>query len=446
MNRIVSSLALPVSVLLFLSTSAAQSQDSSQPRVTIPEAGDNGETRLTVNGDNAVQLKNIIVPELFPFVKENRMSMRVARSLRHDWKLDAAWEEWSRVHAGEAAFFLKNDPAKEEIYLKRGFPFGRSGAISQTPDTRFQAQKVLWNAASIWWGQRLVEAEMTVRLVEGEVAGAASRVTLDRIYPLIIDENAKTLQLFREIVRFTEPAALKSFSFLTFRPFPLEEDMLWVFSPALSRVRQLTGSNRGDPLLIFALSLDDMFGWSGNIRMVDADITASREALIPFSELNSRSLKRISADEKDNICVRVSAEGAGGTKGFAEWDLESSFTEGGIPLPVSSVFVPRQVWRLELSSKDPYALAGRQILYVDQEMMLPVVNIVFDRGGRLWKIVLTGFGLAEGEGRRAPFQAFQTVVDVRENRAVLNTTDAVMHCDSYQPGIAPGDFDPSRLK
>ena len=96
------------------------------------------------------------------------------------------------------------------------------------------------------------------------------------------------------------------------------------------------------------------------------------------------------------------------------WNFDSKqFPQLSPWLPTSVTAVPRKVWQLELVPNDPFYVGGRELLYVDQEMMLPVMKLTFDRIGELQKTTLGGWGLAERKDRTVvfPFLAFQLSVE-----------------------------------
>ena len=257
--------------------------------------------------------------------------------------------------------------------------------------------------------------------------------TLARAYPPALAGTPPSVQLFREVLRFSEPAVLGGEAFLSFRFVPREEDLLWIYSKATLKVRELTGPNRADPVLSFIFSLDDLLGWSGNIRLVDAELAGVREQLVPFPQSGGYAM------QQEGSCDRIKPAKA-----------SAAASHGDVPahamtLPAQTVFVPRPLWKLELASRDPYSLVGREVLYVDQELMLPLIRAVYDRGGKLWKLVLSGFGLASGENRKAPFPAFQFFYDVRDGRSNLITTRSASYCSEFPSNVSLADFDPSAI-
>lgn len=396
---------------------------------------------VLINGNNVGQFRNSLVPEMFPLVKEGLVQVNVQPSLSSAWELDAAWEKASAKPDPSMALLVNQGAIPEQFVLPRAFPFGREDALKSSG--REMAGRILWNMAANFWGQHAIQIEWKIRDVDRNGERASYNALFRRLYPLSMNTKERPKQLFRELLRFKTPPAASSLAFLTFRFAQRDEDFLWTLSPAIGKVRQLTGSNRGDPIAGLPSSLDDLVGWSGNPYFVDAELTAEKEFLLPFPKAWNSLLRRTSSDEKDNFCYQV--DPPSGTHAFVEWNVDSK--DAAVPswMPSSIVFVPRTAWRIEVASRDPYSLVGRQILYVDKESMLPLVTIVFDKAGKLWKLVLSGFGLAEGSGKKAPYEAFSVVYSFVDAQAALFTPLSISYCDMFFPDATFADFDPSRL-
>ena len=439
----------PVFLLLISQPVYAEDGSGARPErsavSTVPEAGENGSARLVVDRRSAADFRDLIIPELFPFVKDDLLKIPVVRAPGYQWALDSAWEQASGAPWENADLLVSEGGAKEIVAFRRSLPFGRAAAVSGTADSKLQAGKVLWNTNAMWWSQRSLQMDFNLIAIENGEVKREGEATLGRIYPPAIDGSVRHMQLFRELFRLLKPASPGPFSFLTFRLLPVEEDLLWEYSPAVNRVRQLTGSNRGDPFLTFAFSLDDLLGWSGKPGLVDADVIGSREFFLPFAAVSTQPLRMTSTDDSGNPCFSVELSFPSGKGSAVDWNLEVPRGPGEIILPAAAIFIPRTAWRIEISTRDPYSLSGRQILYIDQETMLPAVNVVFDRAGKLWKVVISAFGLAVAPDRRVPFQAWEVVADIREGKAALMTPTRIIYCDAYQPGMGSGDFDPSRI-
>ena len=96
-------------------------------------------------------------------------------------------------------------------------------------------------------------------------------------------------------------------------------------------------------------------------------------------------------------------------------------------VPTSAVFVPRRVWILELNPRDPYSATGREILMVDQQTLLPVYKLVYDRIGEYRKTVIGAWGRMRSKDNKlqSPFCAFVLAVDQSAQSATVLATQQV---------------------
>jgi len=301
-----------------------------------------------------------------------------------------------------------------------------------------QGQKILWNINSSWWSQKIIQSSFELLKPGAQGDGREFRGTVTRIYPHLVDASDRTRQLFKELINVSFPAFLKTQAWLTFRFASADEDGFWIHSAALGRTRELTGSNRTDALLRSTFSPDDLLIWSGNQALVDPRLERTLVALVPFAALDTMLLQ---APQKSCESVKTAGEPPA-------WNYQNRRFPNAAPwLRTDWIFVPRRLYRLELSSRDPYSLYGRQTLYVDSAMMLPVAKIVYDRAGRHWKTVLGTYSLAVSEDRRRkmPVHTSAVSVDVLRDQAYGMNFPNTTYCQSFHEKLQPADLDPRRL-
>lgn len=407
----------------------------------LPDSKDEGQAGIIINSANALEYKNIIIPDLFSFVRSGNIEMDAVRSVRYVWRFDEEWEKNSETA-------LKISPTgslPSDTKFTRAFPFGPGSVLKEEKDPKVLGAKILWNIASNFWGMKLLNTEFELIWVKD--AGADRRVggKFVRIYPRALGVDDKTPQIFREKISFESPLQIKGFAWLTFRFLGSEEDGVWVFSPAIHKARQLTGSNRSDVLIKSSVSADDFLSWSGKPELVEAVVERTMVGLVPAPDIHIGNLE---PTPSECLSVTDSQVSDAGKVGSARWNFENrKFPQGAAWLPNYAVFYPRELWRVELSSKDPYALYGRQILYVDTLSMLPYYKIVYDRAGRLWKTVISAFGLSQSRDkkRKVPYQAFFIVNDHLKKESYIVDFSKIHVCDGLGDGFSLADFDPRRL-
>lgn len=390
-----------------------------------------------IDGRNSKAFKELIIPELYPLVKSGAFPIATERELPEKVRfLEGEKQEVPVTRSGLL---------REGISLGKGFIAGGQEEIAKEEDKSYAAWKILWNVQSNNWRYPVLRGDFSLTSVRGDVIGKELSGSLERVYPSLIPEGGKSAQFFREKLSFKTPPVIDGLSWLTFRFLGADEDMVWIYSPAIKKERQLTGSNRGDPVIGTSISLDDFLGWSGKTELVDPSVNSSGVYLAPFSSLSPTILK----GELEPPCIKLHPDVEAAGSRFANWNFE----EGRHPnaarwAPISGVYVPREMWVLELIQRDPYSRYGRQVLYVDKELMIPFYKIVYDRAGKFIKLVISYFGYWGTEGEEkiyAPFVPYSVIKD--DDRAVVDLFEfrSIELCTGFPDGKALSDFDPRKL-
>lgn len=406
--------------------------------VVLPEVpGEGGSPRL-INSSSAAAFRAIILPELYGLVRSDAFQMEAARRLQYAWRYDDEFERNSlSPYTGGLS---ENGWLQPGDLFRRWFVFGNAQELEKEESAVLQGQKILWNINSVWWSQGSCEADFELFNAAADRREQVMSGAFRRIYPRSMDNADAGDQLFRELISFSQPAFLSGLAWLTFRFITPDEDVLWLHSPAIGKTRELTGANRADPMARSAFSPDDLLVWSGKPSLVQARLDRILTALVPFSRPD---MAQLSAQDRE--CEKLSA--ADINRGL-KWNFDSlRFVDGSPWLPVGPLFIPRRLYRVELVSRDPFSLYGRQMLYVDASMMLPVYKVVFDRAGRLWKIVMAAPGLAASQDRtrRMPYYAWIVAVDFLKNQSSIVQFSSAAYCRRFGSHIKLSDFDPRRL-
>jgi hypothetical protein len=411
----------------------------------LPQATPGAITSLHINSQNASQFKTLIIPELYPLVKNGSADFSAVNNLLYSWRYDDEFIRNSLAANGEA--LLPDGGLKAGTQIKRGFVLGVSDALKQETNPARFAQKVLWDVESTLWAQGALDLGLDLMWFKNQGLAARLNGVLTRVYLPILAPDDTTGQIFREMLKFQSPASISALTFLTFRFPGQEEDALWLYSPAVKKTRELTGSNRADPLMRSAVSLDDLFGWSGKLEWVEPVLDKSLVALVPFPSLSMAELDKMPGEPncwsvKEPLSIDPLLSDA------SRWSLDmQNRTFSNFPVPAGTLFVPRQLWRLELNPRDPFSLYGRQVLYIDPAIMLPVYKVVYTRSGSLWKLAVTSWGLAAGKdlARKAPYPSFTLINDLQKNEFSVVDYIQPSFCDAFTEQIKLSNFDPTKL-
>lgn len=360
-----------------------------------------------------------------------------------------------------------------------GFLFGNAQAINKVEDPETKAYQILWNMThaiqptpDVLYGidLRWIGKQKLIR----EASGAFYR----RIEPRNSYSQGHQSIMSRDVLKLFSPQGVLGFGALSHRYYGTEDDAFWMYSPVIGRGRRLLSSNRSDTLLGGLLSYDDFFLWSMKIESVDASCIEEKMLLLPFPSLglytldNEQVSVKIPSPQKpqETKAQEVVGQSSSSAKSVvSEGQAEDEITEGGKVLdeplsqeviesvitargyhkgkdnkpvfalwnyetqrfqnvqawvPVTAFLVPRKVWMVEVSPRDPYNLSGRQMLVIDQESFLPFYKIVYNRKGEYEKIVMAGWGLATtGSGEiKVPVPSFVLAVDESKQVQTAITT------------------------
>jgi hypothetical protein len=299
--------------------------------------------------------------------------------------------------------------------------------------------RILWNTTVAQWRLKSFSATTSLVTFTGSTnEGKRSDFAVSRIYPPALGQSPGTLKpMFREKISALTPQPLVGLTWLTLRFLGASHDYMWAASPINGQVRQMTGSNRADSIFTGAFSPDDLFVWSGKVEGVEPSSVKLVKMLIPVVEGNATA-----QGATNEIC---------GTTDFSksspiELNLSTArFADlpGWVPTNVRMTL--RSLWRIEMTTRDPFSLDARQTLYVDADTMIPVYRVVWEQDGRMRKFVLGILGRVPAREASGPGWRGQiTLVPGAATRSVL-TLQRLETCSQLIQGKHITDFDPSSI-
>jgi hypothetical protein len=366
--------------------------------------------------------------------------------LHFDWRYDERWYVDVDVRrrsltGGKLAAIPNGVPGLVAIPPFLGTKAGPPGAESESSEAKLKAgSEALWAAVSANWSQGGFRSDFELLSFNKESVERGTFGTILRVYPGILKESEGTGQVFRELLKFTSPPPFDRLRWLSFRFLGDDEDIVWIFSPAIGQARQLTGSNRSDRLFPRSISADDLLGWSGKPERTIPEYDRSIVALVPFP-----SHLLTEASSEPNGCFAVE-NGVGTAEPRFNLDAQR-FSTSAPWLPTRWVWTPRTLHRIVLTSNDPYALHGRQVVYLDDQSLLPVVRVVYSRAGRYLRTLISSFGLAQSpKGDRKFWYPATTLIEDDETGQFLAVDyRKTQVCDRLVPELQSPEFDPRKL-
>lgn len=418
-------------LLLLITNYAAYAEEGESPLPTGVPPISHG---LLVTGSTAQEFKAIIVPELYPYVRSGVFPLELSPRLEYEWMMDDEWRSKPPYLDGR---LLTDGKVKEDSSLQRGYPFGDAHTVSEDKGGSFP-YKILWTGESYLWAEKYMKSNFSLLSFPNEQEMRVVRGQWQRLYPRALNEKEKSIQLFRERLQVNEPAALSNYSWLTYRFLGVEEDRLWIYSPSLQKLRLVTGSNRSDPYLVSTLTPEDLLTWSSKPELSEVLYKERVVGLVPFPSIHLGELK----EEGECTVGRASPEAS-----LPLFNFETRrYGSGAGWVPTSTIFIPRELIRLEIYPRDFYSAYGRQILYVDAESLLPVYKIVFDRGGTPTKLVMTSFGLSAsaGDRTRGVVPSFTLTLSLLDKRSDVFIFEGIRYCKELPEG-ATSELDPGKM-
>lgn len=392
---------------------------------------------VIISIENSASFAPLVPPEVLALVKSGELQFEAAVTIPSLELLDLRWS----ASSGKAPLTsIAGDEWKRELFPPSGFLFPRD---SYNDNSQPLGPKLLWNALSHLWSLRNTRADFSLFLLKEKNRARKLKFSVERIYPESLG-TGKLPQIFREKVALTFPAPLAGLTWLTFRFLGDEEDAVWVLSPAISRLRELTGTNRSDDIFKGSFAVDDIWVSSGKIENSDVRSVSRETRFVPF--LKSAPRRLIQKDE-GNCSATAKDEPVAG-----RWNFETDrFPNAGAWVPTDSVFVPRNVWRVEYSLRDPFSSNAHEVVYIDEELGVIFLKIAVSRVGAIQKLVfgiINGFEVFSEENdlvSKFPAVGSMAVVNASGERALISLTSFTA-CKAGVGDLMLEKFDPSALK
>ena len=214
------------------------------------------------------------------------------------------------------------------------------------------------------------------------------------------------------IISVERPFDIAGTSVMLWRYLDERRDMNYSYVPAIRRVRRMSPASRSDGFLGSDLCVDDIITYDGKIADFEWRLVGKQNGFLPWHSTEPlRAVKNEKGEvrvlDKEIIPVRY---------GYQEKDWS------GAPwCPLSVVYAKRPVWVVEAKPKDPYYNYGTQYIWVDEEANLPFLKVVYDRGGKFWKMILLVFVAYQTDDKQVQFfgAGDHIVMDVKTDHATI---------------------------
>lgn len=397
----------------------------------LPDPGKGATAGAIVNANHSQVYRKLLPPELAELLDVGEFQFEAMLQPRDParWKRSKAinQQRYEVLSSGELRGALEAG-LRASMFEVSSVPQG---------DQKQQASKILWNATGAIAQYKLLSERFKVAIFQRPDASPHwLEFLVERFYPLGLGQSPGTEKpLFREKISALKPEAINTLSWLTLRFFGLGEDFVWAASPMINSIRQMTGSNRSDAMFSRIFAPDDLFVWSGKNELVEPLAITAESLLVPIIEAPEVTT------EKQGSCATKIFSGASDVQLNAD---SRRFAGAGGWVPSNVVMVLRNIWKIELSSRDPFTNDVRQAVYVDMESGLPVYKVVWDQAGRVSKVLggLLRSVTDDSLGSHAVWAGQFIIYPGDSARAVL-VAQELSWCDAVVKGKELADFDPS---
>ena len=403
-------------------TSPVSVSKNIDPLARLPLVGQSAENKeFHITKDNVPSFQNYLLQPLVEWIEQNKAVFRAWRGWEVESGLSSSWQVGSATNEGVYRVEQQRNLGVNILTSRElsGFPFYPAETINQESDAKIRADKILWNMALGFFDNHDLQLDWELSWFSDKSLLRKARgfyYALQQGYPKVIeDAQDKVIDneavLLQTLFKVTSPAAIYGYASVVERYWGPRADQNWIYSPVIERSRKVSASNRGDVLLAAPLTLDDFFVWSGKLQSFQARVIEEKTILSFYAHSGQLKLQREvltaesyqaptntegnghSAGQAGKVASVYTARGAlkryDGNNVFVLLNHDTQKYPTSLPwLPVSAYFVPRKVWIVELTPNDPFYPHSRQILFVDQESMLPLYRLSYDISGRLAKIVM----------------------------------------------------------
>jgi hypothetical protein len=260
-----------------------------------------------------------------------------------------------------------------------------------------------------------------------------------RLEQKVLPVTAGTLaekQSFREFLTLKMPQPLAGYSWLTFRMKGEEEDAVWVGAPSFTRqVRQVSGTNRGDPIIPGGVAPDEFGVFAGKSAWI------GEPELKGTSQLVAINRRRIQLRPTEGSACEASVG-----EPFGRWNFDGQRMKNAKPWsPTDAVFTERRVVRVQFYQGDPQSDRVVEEVVIDLDTKLPVYRASYGAGSTPLRVVIGTLGFLESLDR-TPIIVSQIVFAPVTSEVALLGLRQLEVCKAGSDGFTLDAFDPSVME
>ena len=251
---------------------------------------------------------------------------------------------------------------------------------------------------------------------------------------------------FKDIMNVINPYDMAGTNQLTLRRLDGTPDEVYVYIPAIRRVKRMSGANRSDPYMGCDMTVDDTWGFAGLMSSMKWTFLEEKIGLFCASEfVADHPRKMIQTSDgtwrtQKNEIPAILGEEIEGWKG-----AKHAF--------MNVVWIPRKFYLLEGIPRDPYYNMGKIVVWIENNAHWCNFRTDFDRAKEYWKqsINLPNYCIW-GNKRGMQTAQGQITIDEKMNHTTYTNGHGRRHggMDAFteynDPNLNPKLFTLSRLR
>jgi len=409
-----------------------------------------------ITAANKESVRDLLPGEFYSFAVESFPALEMHIVETESYPAHPKYVEATAQFACQASI----DAGGRLVNYKAGQPFPYSEWAKEasghrcdlTPDDPQFALKLAWNVNQRWqggsgfniphwgFGNMRNEGRETWRISQGEYRRTYFSGRAD-LLPASTELEAGTNVEWAEYFDVKSPFDLRGTMFLLYRYRDGKEDDTWAYIPALRRVRRIAATQKSDSLLGTEFTLEDFYLFSGYVWdhswefQGESTLLAasnSKRTCFPrvMEKISATGMVRLGTDEEWRACA---FEPYGALPMIGEsWQKRASFEIDDIPKQEGHPYSRKRIW-------------------YDKETMSPGLAVVYDRAGKVYKLIggvgkwSESTGLPENKGRFVLLGTSVMIVNVQSGASNLGQFDGM---NAMEFGIAESKkyYDTTKLK
>lgn len=245
---------------------------------------------------------------------------------------------------------------------------------------------------------------------------------------------------YREITTVIDPYDLAGITQLTFRKLDGTEDELYVYIPAIRRVKKMSGANRSDPYMGSDACADDKFGFTGLVSSMKWRVVEEKAGLlcvVDWASEHTQKTRRLPNGTWRTLSGDIGVKVGWQVKGW----------QGAPWAPVNVVWIPRTFLIIEAIPKDPYYNYGKTVFWIDKETHVIDYKVIWDKAGEYWKTLLVPPTWVEfANKKRVPSALVHIMRDDKANHASVYHHGGTLRGKEFDADFNNPDVNPKMFR